>query len=167
MRISYILTPVLLIAVGACNLCGQAASTERPAQRLPASIHAVPLSVLETEARNSISAKLRVSVEGDGSGLIAPADDLEPANTGRVPNYVKVFSGRPGVPASVAHLMRVVLYSGSVRPETKMAMGIRVAQLDNSPYFVMRQQYPRMRVGSRIPNTAGSEPFSTTRRWWN
>ena len=201
MRSNYTLTAVLLFVAGICNLCGQAASGNGPAKRPPASIHLIPVSVLEAEGRASTSAQPRVSVEGDGNGLIAAVDDLEPSGTGRVPNFVRAFSGRPGVPASVAHLMRVVLYSGSVRPETKMAMGIRVAQLDNSPYvaaylehmlratgggtstlarlrsggeaglsheeewrFVMRQQCPQMRVGSRIRNTAGSEPFSTTRR---
>jgi alkylhydroperoxidase family enzyme len=127
-------SPVLLIVAGACNLFGQAASGETAARRPPASMRVVSLSVLEAEARSRINAQPRVNVEGDGNGLIAPADDLEPSGTGRVPNYVKAFSSRPGVPASVAHLMHVVLYSGSVRPETKMAMGIRVAQLDNSPY---------------------------------
>jgi alkylhydroperoxidase family enzyme len=134
MRVKYILTPVLLIVTGASNLCGLSASGETVAKRPAASMHAVPLKVLEAEARASVNAQPRVSVEGDGNGLIAPVDDLEPSGTGRVPNYVRAFSGRPGVPASVAHLMRVVLYSGSVRPETKMAIGIRVAQLNNSPY---------------------------------
>jgi len=134
MRSNYTLTAVLLFVAGICNLCGQAASGSGPAKRPPASIHLIPVSVLEAEGRASTSAQPRVSVEGDGNGLIAAVDDLEPSGTGRVPNFVRAFSGRPGVPASVAHLMRVVLYSGSVRPETKMAMGIRVAQLDNSPY---------------------------------
>ena len=125
---------MLLILTGVCNLRGQAASGETTVKRPRASIHALPLSVLEAKARSSISAQPRVSLDSDGSGLITAADDLEPSGTDRVPNYVRALSGRPGVPASVAHLMRVVLYSGSVRPETKMAMGIRVAQLDNSPY---------------------------------
>jgi len=134
MRVGCILIPVLLSGAVSSNLCAQVASSNRAAKRPPASLHLIPLSVLEVEARARISAKPRVSLEKEGNGLIEPADDLEPPGTGRVPNYVRAFSDRPGVPASVAHLMRVVFYSGSVRPETKMAMGIRVAQLDNSPY---------------------------------
>jgi alkylhydroperoxidase family enzyme len=105
------------------------------------SVRPVPLAVLEEEARKSLAARARVSLESDSVGLIAPSDDLEPTGGGRVPNYVKAFSDRPGVPASVAHLMRVVLYSGSVRPETKMAMGIRVAQLDHSPYVAAYMEH--------------------------
>ena len=141
MRVSCALISVLLLVAGTCDTHAQGASVEAAAKRPPASLHPMPLSVLEAKARAMLSAQPRVSLDGEGNGLIAPVDDLEPSGSGRVPNYVRAFSGRPGVPASVAHLMRVVLYSGSVRPETKMAMGIRVAQLVNSPYVAVYMEH--------------------------
>jgi alkylhydroperoxidase family enzyme len=132
---------VLLLVAGTCDMRGQGTSVDTAAKGSPASLRPLPLSVLEAKARSRISAQPRVSLDGEVNGLITPVDDLEPSGSGRIPNYVRAFSGRPGVPASVGHLMRVVLYSGSVRPETKMAMGIRVAQLDNSPYVAAYMEH--------------------------
>jgi len=136
MRPKFVIDAMLICAVAVFPLGGHAAAVKATPAASVALQRAVPLSVLEAEARARVNAHARVVLDSPSGELVNPIDDLETPGSGHVPNYVRAFSDRPGVPSTVAHLMRVVLYSGSVRPELKMAIGIRVAQLSDSPYVV-------------------------------
>jgi alkylhydroperoxidase family enzyme len=96
------------------------------------SVRPVPLAVLEEEARKSLAARARVSLESDSVGLIAPSDDLEPTGGGRVPNYVKAFSDRPGVPAAVSTA------NGCRYCTLHVLLGLKRAGVDPSKLFAMK-----------------------------
>lgn len=64
-----------------------------------------------------------------GEGLDDPA-------SGRVPNYLRALAGpSPGAVQPFAHLFKTVLYGGTISPETKAAMGLRIAKADGSSYL--------------------------------
>lgn len=65
---------------------------------------------------------------------------LEPPGSQRVPNYIRVFSVMPQGAAPFAHLFQTMLFGGTVPAETKLAMGIRVAQVNRSPYAAAHLQ---------------------------
>jgi uncharacterized peroxidase-related enzyme len=75
--------------------------------------------------------------------LVDPAGDvpsLEPPGSQRIPNYVRVFSVMPQGAAPFAHLFQTVLFGGTIPAETKLAVGIRVAQINRSPYVAAHLQ---------------------------
>jgi AhpD family alkylhydroperoxidase len=63
---------------------------------------------------------------------IKNADALETAN---VPNYIKALAANTKAAPQFANLVQTFLYGGTVAPETKMAMGLKVSQIYNSPYL--------------------------------
>jgi AhpD family alkylhydroperoxidase len=93
------------------------------------------VATLEKQARTQVGAKARVDLSAPITGLVDPADSLEPAGSQNVPNYVKAFASRPGAPAAFAHVVRTFVYGGLVQPEIKMGMALRVAQLNSNPYL--------------------------------
>jgi AhpD family alkylhydroperoxidase len=75
--------------------------------------------------------------------LAAPTgeiDALEPAGSGRIPNYLRVFAVMPQGAAPFSRLIRTFIFGGTVAPETKLAMGLRVAQVNRSPYVAVHLQ---------------------------
>jgi len=75
--------------------------------------------------------------------LADPAGDvpsLEPPGSQRIPNYVRVFSVMPQGAAPFAHLFQTVLFGGTIPAETKLAAGVRVAQINRSPYVAAHLQ---------------------------
>lgn len=151
MQLKPLIKVILLLSVAVHPSSGYAGTVKATPSSSLASQGPVPLSVLEAEARASVKTHARVTLDSPAGALVDPADDLEVAGIGHVPNYVRAFSDRPGVSATAAHLMRVVLYSGSVRPELKMAIGIRVAQFNQSPY-----------VGAYLEHTLRSTQWGAT-----
>lgn len=89
-----------------------------------------PLSDLEKLARNKMKAKSRV-VLADVTE-IKNADALETAN---VPNYIKALAQNTKAAPQFANLVQTFMFGGSVSPETKMAMGLKIAQIYNSGYL--------------------------------
>jgi AhpD family alkylhydroperoxidase len=60
---------------------------------------------------------------------------LEPAATGRIPNYLRAMASTlPNATGPLAHLVKTALYGGALPPETKMAMGLRMATMHRSDY---------------------------------
>lgn len=97
---------------------------------------AAPVAVAELEraARARTSAQPRVALadpSAEGLKGAAPADPLE---GGQAPNYLRALAGQTKAAPQFAQLVRTVLYGGTLPPETKMAMALRVAQQLNSPY---------------------------------
>lgn len=89
-----------------------------------------PFSELEKMARAKVSAKPRVGLAEVKD--IKNADALESAN---VPNYIKAAAQNTKAAPQFAVLVQTFLFGGSVAPETKMAMGLKIAQIHNSPYL--------------------------------
>jgi AhpD family alkylhydroperoxidase len=89
-----------------------------------------PLSDLEKMAREKMKAKARVALAEVKE--IKNADALETAN---VPNYIKALAQNTKAAPQFATLVQTFLFGGSVSPETKMAMGLKIAQIYNSGYL--------------------------------
>jgi AhpD family alkylhydroperoxidase len=126
-----------LAGVVFCLFAGQAmASTATSYNSATDTPPHVALSVLETQAHARVSAKPRVALAPDTAALLDEigSESLEPAASGHVPNYLRAIAVRPGAAKSYAHFTRAVLYKGTVEPEIKMAMGLRMAQMNTSPY---------------------------------
>ena len=104
-------------------------------QPAPIRLHPVAVATLEKQERAQAKATARVDLSSSGAGLVDPADNLEPAGSENVPNYVKAFASRPGAPGAFAHVVRTFLYGGLVQPEVKLGMALRVAQLNSNPYL--------------------------------
>jgi len=89
-----------------------------------------PFNELEKLAKNKVSAKPRVTLADVKD--IKNADALESAN---VPNYIKAAAQNTKAAPQFANLVQTFLFGGSVSPETKMAMGLKIAQIYKSPYL--------------------------------
>ena len=90
----------------------------------------VALTTLERSARVKINANPRVPL-ADVRDL-KNADALESAN---VPNYIRAMANSTKAAPQYANLVQTFVFGGTVSPETKMAMGLRIAQLYGSPYL--------------------------------
>lgn len=104
------------------------------AANAPAAAAPVAVAELERAARARTSAQPRVALAdpaAEGLKGAAPADPLEGA---QAPNYLRALAGQTKAAPQFAQLVRTVLYGGTLPPETKMGMALRVAQQLNSPY---------------------------------
>jgi AhpD family alkylhydroperoxidase len=97
---------------------------------------ASPLSVaaLEQQAQKRVAAKARVTLVEPSSRLFAGIDSLEPAGSGLVPNYVRAIATLPKMARPMAHLFKTFISDGALPSETKLAMALRIAQVNSSPY---------------------------------
>jgi len=88
------------------------------------------VSELERKARSATAAKPRVML-GD------PVDvkNADPLGGTAVPNYVRALAANTKSAPQHANLVQTFLFGGSVPPETKMAMGLRISQIYGSPYL--------------------------------
>jgi len=89
------------------------------------------LAALNQAAQEKLNAQPNVPLADDKADICAGADVLE---AGRVPNYVRALALLPNAAKPFAAAFRAYLYDGTVAPETKMAMGVRVAQVSGSAY---------------------------------
>ncbi len=88
------------------------------------------LADLEKLAKEKMNAKPRVALAEVKE--IKNADALETAN---VPNYIKALAQNTKAAPQFANLVQTFLFGGSVAPETKMAMGLKIAQIYGSGYL--------------------------------
>lgn len=89
-----------------------------------------PIADLERKARSATAAKARVA-------LSDPADVKNPDPLGgtAVPNYIRALAANTKSAPQFANLVQTFLFGGSLPPETKMAMGLRISQMYDSPYL--------------------------------
>lgn len=95
-----------------------------------------PLSALEQKAHERIAAKARVQLAYQSSDLFKGIDSLEPNSSGLVPNYVRAMTTLPKMAAPLSHLFKTFVSSSALPSETKLAMALRIAQINKSPYTV-------------------------------
>lgn len=88
------------------------------------------LSDLEKMAKAKTTAKPRVALAEVKE--LKNADALETAN---VPNYIKALAQNTKAAPAFANLVQTFLFGGTVAPETKMAMGLKITQIYESPYL--------------------------------
>ena len=95
------------------------------------------LDALNQLAKQKVSAQANVPLADQKAELCVGADVLE---AGKVPNYVRALALLPNAAKPFAITFRAYLYEGSVAPETKMAMGVRIAQIYGSAYPAIHLQ---------------------------
>ncbi len=95
------------------------------------------LNTLNEAATSKRSIQSNVPLAEDNADFINGADLLE---TGRIPNYVRAFALLPKAAKPFAATFKTYLYGGTIAPETKMAMGLRIAQIYGSPYPAIHLQ---------------------------
>jgi len=111
-----------------------------------------PLDELNRAARLRVDAAPRTPLAESLPGEIA---SLEPAGSGRTPNYLLAFAAVPDAAAPFSRLIKSVLEDGALEPELKMAMGLRIAQAYGSPYVAAHmQRFLRARPSGRELLTA-------------
>ena len=102
-------------------------------QAAPAADQALPtLPELEKAARARVSATPRVDLTMQATWPTEPALRLHGPD---VPNVVKAMGAVPEAVGPMADMLRAVLFEGTVATSTRAAMGLRVAQILNSPYL--------------------------------
>src|SRR5258708_13862183 len=109
------------------------------------SLQAVALNALAASARARTNAKSRIPL-ADVKDL-KNADALQSAN---VPNYIRALAQSTKAAPQYANLVQTFVFGGTVPPETKMAMGLRIAQLYDSSYlFAQTSRWLRASVRGR------------------
>jgi AhpD family alkylhydroperoxidase len=118
------------------------------------------LSTLERSARVKMDAKPRVPLAEVGD--IKNADALQ---SGNVPNYIRAMAGSTKSAQQYANLVQTFVFGGTVGPEIKMAMGLRIAQMYGSPYlYAQTTRWLRSSARGRelLSNWDSRSSFSST-----
>jgi alkylhydroperoxidase family enzyme len=89
-------------------------------------------------ARGKIRITPHVALAEDLSAAEVP--NADPLGGERVPNYIRALAQHTKAAPQFAHLVRTVLYGGSLSPGTKMAIVLRVAQVYGSAYTAAHAQ---------------------------
>ena len=98
------------------------------------------LSTLDKQARSRVGAKPRVALAAETSDLFKNLESLETPESDPTPNYLRAVAVRPDAVKPMAHLVRTFVYGGQLEPELKMSMGLRIAQVLDSPYVAAHMQ---------------------------
>lgn len=97
----------------------------------------VSLDALDQQARQKAGVRPNVPLADEKSEICAGADVLE---AGKIPNYVRALALLPNAARPLAVTFKAYLYEGTIAPETKMAMGARIAQIYGSVYPAVHLQ---------------------------
>ncbi len=95
------------------------------------------LNTLNEAATSKRSIQPNVPLAENNADFIVGADLLE---TGRIPNYARALALLPNAAKPFAATFKTYLYGGTIAPETKMAMGLRIAQIYGSAYPAVHLQ---------------------------
>ncbi len=129
MMMRYALSLIVAVAL----LAPAAVATDGPKEKA-GPVHFVAVAELEKAARVRTSASPRVALADPGAEALKAVGVADPLEGGQVPNYLRALAQQTQAAPQFAHLVRVTLYGGTLQPETKMAMALRVAQQLKSPY---------------------------------
>jgi AhpD family alkylhydroperoxidase len=110
--------PVLTLSLASVVAAGGAAN----------SVSLTPVATLVEQAKARVSVKARVPLVD-----VAVAEPLR-LGAPETPNYVRALSQVPQATEPMAKLVQTFLYKGALPTELKAAIGLRIAQIDGSPY---------------------------------
>ena len=97
----------------------------------------ISIEALNQVAKAKQTIQANVPLAEDNAEFIKGADVLE---AGKIPNYVRGLALLPKSAKPLAEALKAYLYSGTIAPETKMAMGLRIAQIWGSAYPAVHLQ---------------------------
>jgi AhpD family alkylhydroperoxidase len=95
------------------------------------------LDTLTQLAKQKVSAQPNIPLADEKDELCIGTDLLE---TGKVPNYVRALALLPKAAKPMAATFKAYFYEGTIAPETKMAMALRIAQVYGSAYPAIHVQ---------------------------
>lgn len=95
------------------------------------------LDALNQAAKQKVDARPNVPLAAETSDICSGADVLE---AGKIPNYARGLALLPEAAKPLAEAFKAYLYGGSIAPEIKMAMGLRIAQIYGSAYPAVHLQ---------------------------
>lgn len=81
-----------------------------------------------------------VQLAPESDPIFAKIDSLEAPGSGRVPNYLRAAALLPKTVEPMSRLIKTFLYAGTIEPETKLGMALRIAQANESPYAIAHMQ---------------------------
>lgn len=90
-----------------------------------------PIAALEAQAKQRVKAQARVELASESAPIF---NGIATFDEGRVPNYARALALLPNAIKPYANAVRTFLYGGTIAPETKLAMALRIAQINQSPY---------------------------------
>jgi AhpD family alkylhydroperoxidase len=99
------------------------------------------LEALEAQARQRVYTTARAPLAPLGSEALRGVP-------GPIPNDVRAVALAPNAVRGYAKLLPTFVYEGTVEPETKLAMGLRIAQINGSPYVAAHAVH-RLRATDR------------------
>ncbi len=123
-----LVSPALVLA----SLVTITAMSAQPISAAPGPV--ASMAELEALARGRTNVAARVPLAPATADLFRGADTFEEAGTGRVPNYLRALANKPSTVRAFAHLVKTFAYDGSVSPAVKLAMAVRIAQVNRSAY---------------------------------
>jgi AhpD family alkylhydroperoxidase len=123
----------VVVAVPQAPTASQRPPSTRPIERAPRA--GVSLDTLLGRARERVSATPRVELAPLPAETLKDLDALEPVTAERTPNYLRAFGLLPRAARPFAEAFKSYLYAGAIQPEIKAAMGLRMAQVNGSPYI--------------------------------
>ncbi len=91
----------------------------------------ISIDALNQAAKAKQTAQPNVPLADENADFIKGADVLE---AGKIPNYARGLALLPKSAKPLAEAFKGYLYNGTIAPETKMAMGLRIAQVWWSAY---------------------------------
>lgn len=97
----------------------------------------VSLATLNQMAQQKLNAQPNVPLADEKSEVCAGADVLE---AGKVPNYARALALLPNAAKPFAGAFKAYLYHGTIAPEIKLALGVRIAQVYGSVYPAIHLQ---------------------------
>jgi len=121
-------SPALVLA----SIVTTIAISAQPISAAPAPV--ASLAELDTLARSRTHAVARVPLAPATADLFEGVDTFEAAGSGRVPNYLRALANKPSTVKAFAHLVKTFAYDGTVSPSVKLAMAVRIAQVNRSAY---------------------------------
>jgi AhpD family alkylhydroperoxidase len=117
-----------------------AVSANRGANRDAKAGPILELAKLDALAKKRIGAKARIALAAESSELFKGIENLEPPESNRVPNYLRAIAALPNATKPLARLVKTVIYGGTIAPESKLSMGLKIAQINGSPYVAAHLQ---------------------------
>lgn len=89
------------------------------------------VAALREQARARVGVAARVALSPADAQALSPALRLDAPD---IPSYVRGLGALPHAQRQMAELVHAVLYRGALSTELKAAMGLRMAQVNGSPY---------------------------------
>lgn len=94
----------------------------------------VALAELERLSRSRMNAAPRTTLAEANSEKLKGLVFADPLESGKTPNYIRALVQQTPAATQFAQMVRTFIYEGTIAPETKMAMALRISQQLNSPY---------------------------------